>query len=196
MARVAIAIGHNEAAQGATAVDGVTEYVWNTPLAEQLRDELVKLGHDASVYLRASNRSYTDQMQRLTDAIDRDQADVAVELHFNSIAMKPGDPGPQRTTVLHWPGSYSGGKLARILADEIADVIGGPDRPRAARAQDKSWAGLDLLFLKLTRCPAIICEPHFGCTPADHAAATRARDSGELAVAMARGIDAFLRGRT
>ena len=84
------------------------------------------------------------------------------------------------------------GALATIAAQEIADCIGGQDRARSARGQAESWAGAPLYFLQKTPCPAVILEPHFGCTADDHLASTAARDDGRLAAAIARAVHRFL----
>ena len=191
----AIVVGHDANSQGAIATDGASEWRWNRPLALMVQAELQSLGRAASVHYRPQFGSYTDKMRQLVAEIPR-EARVAVELHFNSLDTAGLTPEklPRRTTVLHWPGSAEGERLAGHLAPEIARAIGGPSRRWTVRGQATSWSGASLDFLKLTRCPAVIVEPHFGCTSDDHQAATRARDTGRLAEGIARGIHAFLGG--
>jgi N-acetylmuramoyl-L-alanine amidase len=194
MRTVAVVVGHSRSAQGAVAVDGTSEWRWNGVLAADLSAKLAAIGYHAPVILRPETGTYSSQMAHVAEQVGA--ASCAVELHFNSIDVSglPPEKLPRRTTALHWPGSTRGAELAQGLAEDMAVAIGGPKRPRSARAQSTSWAGAPLLFLRETRCPAVICEPHFGCTADDHAASTAARDTGRLAQAMAVAIDAFLRG--
>jgi N-acetylmuramoyl-L-alanine amidase len=189
---VAIVVGHHRVVKGAVAVDGVAEFDWNLRLALQIPRELELLGRRGAVMFRPSNGLYSAQMKAVAEQVRAHGARCALELHFNSVELKPGVPGPQRTTVLYWPGSSRGARLAEIAAGEIGDAIGGPERTRAFRPQATSWAGAPLYFLELTHCPAVILEPHFGCTAEDHEAATAARDDGRLAAAIARAVHRFL----
>lgn len=199
---VAVVVGHDSVSQGARAVDGVREWTWNSPLANQVAHELERRGRKAAVFLRPTEGTYEQRMRKLAGAITASQARVAVELHFNANGGSRGS-----TIVLHWPGSERGRKLAEGMAPAAAAAIA-PNRRHLTLAQARSWAhaedldgdgrvdpaGPPLYFLKLTRCPAVILESHFGDIASDHQVATAARDNGSLAAAVAASLDAFLRG--
>jgi N-acetylmuramoyl-L-alanine amidase len=209
---VVIVVGHAKDKQGAVGPDGVAEWAFHRKTAEDVVAALDTQGVPAVVLLRDPRGAYEARMQRLCAAVAAQKPVCAVELHFNACAS----PMRGGAEVLHYPGSVDGEALARALLDNVAGAVGtkyGTVRHRVI-AQAKTWnasgdlvdvngdgridgadgpQGPPLYFLRDTDCPAVIVESHYGSNPIDHANATRARNSGALAGAIAAGLLAWLR---
>lgn len=84
--RVAILVGHNEDAQGAVR-NGVTEYAFWTKFLKENRARFDKLCETCSVEIEYFHRKplkgYKAQMREVHDRIDKWEADISVECHFN-----------------------------------------------------------------------------------------------------------------
>lgn len=190
--RVALVVGHARDAQGARAVDGVTEWVWNTTFATMIHDELAALGVTSKVFMRPT---VPNRMKVLTDQVNVWGPDLVLSLHFNSV----GDPGPRGALAVYYPGSTAGQAWAKRLVRAIEPCIGHGYREGGFKAQARSWSraktltngrivpdGTPLYVLKLTRAPAVILEPHFGSNQIDHRRSTLVRP--QMAAALAAEI--------
>lgn len=155
---------------------------------------------------RGDALAYEPAMRALVRRIDPLQPVCVVELHYNA--------GPEkvipRTEALVWLTGSPAHALGRELAARVSGVLPSAGRRAPETIQQRaSWNGPGLArdasgrpvpdgpplyVLSLTSCPAVILETHYGSHPADHAAATAARDSGALARAIAGGIGAWLAG--
>jgi len=176
--KLAIVVGHRKSAQGATAVDGVQEWSWNRPLADQIAAGATALGHDVRVFYRPDRSGYSKAMGELVSEVNAYAPDLVLSLHFDSST----DTSFRGASALHWPGSKAGRMWAVQLSAAVARAAG--IRSRGAIAQVESWAGSPLYILRDTVAPAVIIESHFGSNAADHVKATAARDSGDLARAI------------
>ena len=184
--RVALAAGHTPRAWGATAVDGAREHVWQVVLVHQVLNELRARGHEAEVFRRPEG-PYLTAMASLVEQVNAWRPDLALELHFDACpladeAQREKWSGP---TGLHWPGSARGEAHARALASAVGVATG---RRARVRSQTTSSSGKPLLWLRDIARPSVLLETHFGSHRQDHAEATRARDDGRLAAAIAGAV--------
>lgn len=190
---VYLVVGHRAASPGAVGVDGIPEHPWCRILAAQVATLLEARGIHAVVEVNPT----TGYGQRAAESAAKAKAAGAVawvEFHFNADESGKG----ARSEVLHWdPSPHAPGLAAAILGpmDIAIRKYHGQRTPAAVRATRTNWAGNELTTLKITHCPAVIVESHFGSNRQDHTAATKARDTGELATAIASGIGAWLAGR-
>ena len=186
--RVAIVVGHAKSRQGAVAVDGVQEWAWQYPLAEQVVALANRRGHTAKLFTRPDNGTYGRAMRTLTKQINAWRADIVISLHFNAFPEPVGMASVNGTLALHWPTSKQGRTYAVQLSAAVARAQG--TRDKGAREQARSWSGAVLYLLRDTMAPAVILETHYGDDATDHEKATRSRDSGLTARAI---VDALPR---
>ena len=172
--RIAIVIGHNSKAPGAIRVsDGVSEYVWNSRLA----DEIQNLNPTTvRVFRRKPNPSYTAEIRLVYAEVDAWSAEVSCELHFN--AFTAASTG---TETLY--ATSAGKKVAMAVQAQMVSALGLKDRGLVHRA---SGRGSESLLAG--KAPAILVEPYFGSNPTDCARAD------ENFVTLARAIYAGLGG--
>lgn len=176
--KIAIVVGHNIRARGAVSVDGTSEFVWNSDLAEMIRE------HDLNavrVFTRRRGGGYSAEIDRVYSEVDAWGADVSAELHFN------GSSSANACGVLTLS---SGSKGSLALAEQVhakcLAVMERPDRGvevrgRHDRGGRSLWQG---------RAPAIMTEPFFGSNPEDWRRANARKEY--LAEAIFRGCCAYL----
>lgn len=179
--KLAIVVGHNSHAQGAVrVVDGVSEFVWNSHLAELIRE----LDEDCVKIFFRRPGGYSTSVRQVYREVDDWGADLSAELHFN------GSPSPTATGCLT---ISSGTKGSRALAREVqwrmqATLENEDDgvyiRGRSARGGLSLWSG---------RCPAIMTEPYFGGNARMCHVADARKD--QLAEAIYEGMVAAYQGR-
>lgn len=179
---VALAVGHATDEPGALAADGrTTETAWCSALADDVQVALDCLGVRSRIYYRTAHGSLYRRMRALCDDINGSGALVACELHFNSAPFGwASSPRFRGASGLHWPGSKVGALLAERLATASAESLGILDRGPDSRG--------DLLFLRMTRAPAVLVETCYGSHPLDWAAATEPGARPRLGSALAAGI--------
>ena len=99
-------------------------------------------------------------MKWLAETLRVAKATVALELHFNS-ADTPTASGHE---WLFWHGSAAGWDLAKRIESHMAVAF--PTLPRRGLKgiYPKERGGE---FVRLTPCPAVICEPFFGSCEGD-----------------------------
>jgi len=177
MAHLALVVGHHPAAMGARSVGGVTEYTYNTIVANHLQSMIEAAGHRVSRVERPSPAGIS-ALARLVNATG---ADLCIELHFNAAGAQA-----HGSEMLHWYASTASRHLALLVQQEVVQAFGLRDRGlKALRAGDR---GATLLMK--TTMPCILTEPFFGSNQADWG---RMKDAHQLlARAYSNGIDAFL----
>lgn len=179
MTKAAIVVGHNARAQGAVRVtDGVSEFVWNSDLADMIRDHAPSR---VKVFYRQAGIGYSAEIDRVYAETDAWGADVTIELHFNSVVDRTA-----RGCLTLSSGTTRSRALAEEVQPRMAAALGVPDRgirnlSRGDRGGRSLWQG---------RAPAIMVEPWFGSNPEDCAAADLHKD--KLAEAIYRGAMEFL----
>ena len=176
---IAICVGHSRPNDsGAASVTGVTEWDYNSELAEMIGKELKQ---PYKIYHTYKGGSYVTAMRWLARKLDEDRVDTAVELHFN--AATPKATGHE---WLHWHTSEKGRLLARTLRDSFEDSF--PlFRSRGIKPRKKGSRGA--YFLRATSMPACIAEPFFGTNEEDWDLAVNSKQG--MASAIAGGITLY-----
>ena len=181
---VAICVGHSRTGDnGATSADGTSEWEYNWTLANTLKQELDARQIDSFVVSDYEGHGYGAAMRWVAKHVEQKHASLAVELHFNASAGTA-----QGHEWLYWITSTRGQRLADSIRDSFVAVF--PTRKsRGSRPKSSGDRGAE--FLRLTHCPAVICEPFFGDNPEEWGFATSHRE--EIAESIAEGIENFLK---
>tara|TARA_B100000945_G_C20423686_1_gene619284 strand:- start:3455 stop:4009 length:555 start_codon:yes stop_codon:yes gene_type:complete len=173
---IAICVGHSrQGVSGDSAVDGTTEWDYNCDLAERIAS---KLRQEVRVYNTYGGKSYANSMRWLSRKLQTDNAQFAIELHFN--AAKPSETGHEWG---YWHNSEKGRLLARSLRDSMEDSFP-MHTSRGIKLHKKGSKGA--AFLRHTHCPAVIAQPFFGTSNEDWELATKHKDG--LAMTITGGI--------
>jgi N-acetylmuramoyl-L-alanine amidase len=181
MAIVAISIGHTRAAQGAVSVGGVTEFAYNTVVAQHLKRRLIAAGVGVVVVLERDRLGIHDVVRRAKTA----RADVGIELHFNSNE----DPTANGIETLY-ASSLSKG-LAQDVQRRMVEVLRLRDRGLVKR--DTGRGSTYLVEMEKAGIPAVLPEPFFGSSARDW---SRVHDAhAEIASALSAGIGDWLHAR-
>lgn len=112
--RVAVIVGHSQAAPGATSPGGLTEFAFNSPLASDLAGQLKAKGVDAQVFIRQGNG--------IADVVARVNAfhpSLSVELHANST-----NGSGSGSMVLYWYESEASQRFAARMLPHITRALG------------------------------------------------------------------------
>lgn len=155
--RVAICVGHSRAGDfGATAPGGVTEYAWNKPIAHTVKANLTSLGAEVLVldkYGYLTDLSYSQAMDFVANQVKDFEAEVVVELHFNSASDRSVRGFETLIT-----GSQRGTILGNCLQDAMSELFPGEPN-RGVKVRTRNQRGSAFLF----KCapPAAILEPLF-----------------------------------
>tara|TARA_R100000655_G_scaffold21217_4_gene43585 strand:- start:39816 stop:40370 length:555 start_codon:yes stop_codon:yes gene_type:complete len=176
---IAICVGHSRPNDsGAASVTGVTEWDYNSQLADMIGD---RLKTKYKIYSTYKGSSYWSSMKWLAKTLRNDAVEAAVELHFN--AATPSATGHE---WLYWKTSEKGRLFARALRDSFEDCF--PQlRSRGIKPRQKGSRGA--AFLRLTHCPAIIAEPFFGSNNEDWELALKSMEG--IATSIAGGIELY-----
>ncbi len=186
--KLAICIGHSRKGdRGAVSTGGVSEHVFNTNLGSAIKAILMRHGLDSEVESHYEGRSYGEAMRWLAALLKRKGFTHAVELHFN--AASPEAKGHE---FLHHRASAKGRALAQALAESFQKFFPN-STPRDGGVKAIPQGGRGDLFVALTHCPAVICEPFFGSHPAEWASFSSHAGCQKLAEALAAGILAHLK---
>lgn len=179
--KIALIVGHEKAKQGASNVNGETEYSFNKKLAALIAPILLANGHEPFVVYR-DGTTYSHLPKR----VNQTQADVALSLHcnaFNTLASG--------SEVLHYVNSENSEKLATMIQDKVVQVLGLNDRglrPVDVAHQGRSGDRGGHLC-KYTAMPCVIVEAFFIDNSNDLAIATE--NIQALAQAIAEGAMAY-----
>lgn len=176
--KIALIIGHNEKSQGAVNdTYGITEYMFNKPLAFLIASVLAEQGHTPLVMYRET--SYT----KLPLEVNKTGADLAISLHCNAF-----DDNPHGSETLHYESSSRSKLLAESIQSEVVNTLGLTDRgvkpckfDRVGKAGDRGG-----YLLRYTHMPCVIVEPFF--IDSDQSLKQAMADKKFLAKAIARGI--------
>lgn len=184
--KLAIVVGHNSQAQGATRGDsGETEYVWNGRLAQIMERLAPEFGIDLRVFRRVAGGGYRSEIRRVYSQVDQWGADASIELHFNGSAS----PGASGTETLS-SGTPLSLRLAAAVQDEMVIALGLRDRGiKTVGGSDRGGASLIA-----GAAPAILVEPFFGSSPKGQAASDELAEQEALARAYLRGAAVALDG--
>ena len=185
MKTVSICVGHSrEGDDGAVSVSGESEWNYNEPVAEILADILRRAGVKVYVHDMYPGKDYSTAMSLLSRALDVENPDCALELHFNSAT-----PNAEGFEYLYWESSQRGRKLAEALQRNHAQTV--PDqRNRSTKAVQFGQNGS--LFLRSPMAPCVICEGFFGSSDKEWKRFGSEAGQSLLAEIYAAGICEFL----
>lgn len=188
--KIGIFVGHSRKGdQGSVSVGGVSEFVFNTNIAAAVRAILIRAGIPAEVENYYAGNTYAEAMRWVAALAKRKGFTHAVELHFNS-----DNAAAKGHEFLHHRSSMKGRKLAQDLAASFQSAFP-RSIPRDGGVKPIPKGGRGDLFVALTHCPAVICEPFFGSNRAEWNGYSSGAGQVALAEAIARGIAAHL-GKT
>lgn len=180
--KIAIVVGHTSKLQGAVRrADGVTEFVWNSDLADKIKQIG---GETVGVFFRDPSLGGRAGILRAYRAADDWGADCAIGLHFNS----HGDPDAEGAETLS-SGSVSSRALCDLLQSAMVRALDARDRGVKVRKAGERGA----ISLLAGRAPAAIVEPYFGSNPERAKIADARKD--DLARAIYDAAASFVRGR-
>lgn len=187
--RTAICIGHSRQINGqpeggAVSVGGIKEWDYNVALADLIGAHLTRNRLPWFIVDHYKGSGYTTAMRWLAEHLDERGAAVAIELHFNSAGETA-----RGHEWLYWHRSRRSMALADSLDYELRLQL--PPNVMPARGiKPRTAADRGAEFLRLTHCPAVICEPFFGSNDDDWKLATTHID--KIAIAIANGVNEWL----
>lgn len=161
IARVAIVIGHNRIAKGASATPplSTTEFPFNSRVAQQMKDEADEYNLLCEMFFREPSTSYSKEIAQAYAAVERWKPDCCIELHFNS-----GPPAATGSETLMGADRKAGRSLADNVQEEILSTLGLPNRKvKIVQSGDRGGGSL----YALPSVPTIIVEPFFGSNAGD-----------------------------
>jgi len=160
MKTVSICVGHSRAGDsGALSISSRSEWNYNEPVAEMLAEILRSAGVKVHVHDSYPGLDYMGAMKALSNALNSEAPDCAIELHFNSAT-----PNAKGFEYLYWKTSKKGKRLAETF--QRAHRLRSPQqRDRGIKAVEFGQRGS--LFLRLPVAPCLICEPFFGSSEED-----------------------------
>lgn len=183
MSTIGICIGHSRSGDnGAINTNNASEHAFNSEIGHLTASLLRKKGYRVHVVDEYKGGSYSSAICWLSDHLAKLGVNVAVELHFNSAG-----PFAEGHEWLHWYRSTKGQRLASCFNHAFKKSF--PDaKVRGVKSADKEDRGS--LFLRVTRCPAVILEPFFGSSKSETDFYTK--NKSELASAYARALSDYL----
>ena len=157
--KVAICIGHSRIGdKGARSVGGISEWIYNSEVATLLAKQLKQRGIASAIIDDYPCESYSGAMSWLSKEVDKINADVAIELHFNSFSSSSAEG----YEYLYYARSAEGKRLALCIhkAHQSKSVA---QKDRGAKPIERKNRGGH--FVTMVKPPAVICEPFFGSSP-------------------------------
>ena len=185
MKTVSICVGHSrEGDNGAVSVSGRSEWNYNEPIAEMLATILRSAGVKVYVHDSYPGLDYTVAMRSLSNALNVESPDCAIELHFNSAT-----PNAKGFEYLFWKTSKKGKRLAEIFQRT--------HRERSPQQRDRGIKAVEFgqrasLYLRLPNCPCLVCEPFFGSSQEDWALFGSEEGQSKLADIYAAALTEYL----
>lgn len=181
--KLAVVVGHNSKSPGASAVSpiGQSEFDFNNTVADSMVAEASHYNLQVKRFNRVASGSYSSEIADVYALVKEWGADVAVELHFNSLNGESTG-----TEVLHAVNAVRSRSLALKLVGTISDVLGlkirHGDGLKPCVPNDRGYASLVALSI-----PTVLVEPFFGSNKNDCMKAAAAGQGG-LARAYLRGV--------
>ena len=153
---------------------GVREAEVNLKVALHLRDMLQNVG--ATVVMTRVDDSYVSLAKR-SQIANESGADFFISLHHNGI-----DNSPETNYTSTWyhgdaDDSRQSLDLARYIQQGVSDALRLPRSPATGLYSDKLVTASGFGVLRLTECPAVLCEASFLSNPEEE---TRLQDDNYL----------------
>lgn len=111
MKNIGIIIGHSEIEQGSIAYSGVSEFEYNSKVAEIVKELLQDYDCNVQIYTK-QGLNYAPICEKYRD----DKPDMSIELHFNS--YKKVARGLE-VLILHKSDIFIADRLSSLLSDEL-----------------------------------------------------------------------------
>ena len=145
---------------------GVREAEVNLKVALHLRDMLQNVG--ATVIMTRVDDSYVS-LARRSQIANESNADFFISLHHNGI-----DNSPETNYTSTWyhgdaDDSRQSLDLARYIQQGVSDALRLPSSPATGLYSDKLVTASGFGVLRLTECPAVLCEASFLSNPEEEA---------------------------
>lgn len=149
--KVALIVGHTEASQGASNIDGTTEFIYNDEQCKLAAVKLIEAGHEPFIVFRSTYSQLPHRVNLL-------KPDLAISFHCNAFNKRTSG-----SEVLHYHRSVKGKAFAKILQRETLKAIGLLNRGlKAIRTAHNGKAGdRGGLLVRYTKMPCVIWEPFF-----------------------------------
>ena len=172
--------GHGGNDPGAVG-NGLQEKDVTLPISLKLGQALQSMGY--TVYYTRTNDVEIDLEPRVA-AAERINADVFVSVHANSLA--PGNSGISGVETYHSRNSTVGRELASYVHSQVISGTG---------ANDRSVRSAGFYVIARTSMPAILVETGYITNPSEARNLSNPNYQKQMADAIARGIDQFMRVR-
>lgn len=171
MKKIALIVGHNEKNKGAySEYLKISEYDFYSKVLNvlfekyqksfNLKDEFIKNIKEKISIFRVPDTGYSKQMEAVVKTLDKNNFDMAIELHFNAT----GNHKQHGNTVLYWHKSQEGKELAELFQDIMTSDTGVRKLdliPISSLKQNGAYG------IMKSKCPYILLEPFFGDNEAD-----------------------------
>ena len=149
MNKVAIVVGHTKLRPGAKGIDIPAEYVYNSKVANHLRD-ICDIYHYGSY-----NMGYKSMVKANAAKMNTKEYDLVIELHYNAHS----NPRAQGCEVLYYHKNKIGKKLATYLSENISTPFEVKDRGAKPLTSSKERGYWAVYYPKAT---TLLVEPFFG----------------------------------
>lgn len=173
MKKVFIGVGHGGADSG--AVKYLVEKDINLKMAFACRDYLEKAGVQV---LMSRTKDESESLNEKINECNAYNPDVALDIHNNA-------GGGDGFEVYHTIGGGVGKTLAENIEAEVKKI---GQNSRGLKTKRNSSGSDYFGFIRLTKCPAVICEGVFVDNAADTAQADTDEECKEFGIAYAKGI--------
>jgi N-acetylmuramoyl-L-alanine amidase len=179
--RLAVVVGHNRIAPGASAVAplSTTEFKFNGRVAQAMKSEAWHYNIEAEVFLREPHPTYAAEIRDVYARVKAWGATSSAELHFNA----SDNTSASRSEVLYRRGSSDARALADACLHSTIEVLQLRNGGSIGVAPGDRGGGA---LHALDDVPAVLFEPFFGSNSQD---CLRVATIGEQALAIA-----YLRG--
>jgi N-acetylmuramoyl-L-alanine amidase len=181
---LALLVGHSRVGDdGALAFDKTTtEWNYNRNLAHfitlYLNDHI-----NVTIIDSYKGSSYAEAMDNLKMVVDPLNADLVLELHFNSFT----NPTANGFEALHWHSSPKGKKAAQHLCNSIENAYPNNTNRGAKAILGRNERGAR--FLRTLQAPCVILEPFFGSNEKEWHMFKTTEGKQQLAKAIATGVN-------
>lgn len=177
-------VGHGGFDPGASGQYGSVESELNLIISQMLAEELASRGYYVFM-TRMGEYAVADtkaaDMEARTAMMKNDIFTVSVSIHMNSF---PRDRSVSGVRVYNYPGSVRGRILSSIIMHAIAQATNQPERDTS---ED------DLMVVREPICPSVLVECGFLSNGSDEALLNDPEYQRLMAIAVADGVDEFIR---
>ena len=176
MKKIYIDAGHGGADSGAVGVGGVKESEINLAAAKLLKTELLRQGFTVQMSRENDCNKTLAERSREANAFG---ADVVVSVHANAYS----DASASGTETYVYKKGYNAEKIATQVQKNLVEALG---------TKNRGVKEGNLAILRDTDAPAVLCELAFATNKEDCAKLTNAAYRKKAAVAICKGICAYL----